>query len=101
MRKLPVILDELLKQRSTPFSECLWPNLGIAVCQAQRQVGQADTRRTAQASPWVTEKERAVLVAGSPRNCRDVDLIVVVFARVGVEKAPLDGVVRPNLGQTV
>ena len=66
MRKLPVILDELLKQRSAPFSECLWPNLGIAVCQAECQVGYACARRTAQASPWVAEKERAVLVAGSP-----------------------------------
>ena len=38
---LPVILDELLEHLAAPDSECLGTDLGVAVCQAECQVGQA------------------------------------------------------------
>jgi hypothetical protein len=41
--------------------------------------------------------ERAVLVAGAPGNRRDVDLVVVVLARILEEEAALDGVVPHTL----
>ena len=79
----------LARVRSTNSRRLQWgalAELGVVAVQAQGDVADREPRA---ALTIVEELEPSVLVVGAARDCRDVDLIEIVLARILDEGARL------------
>src|SRR5215472_2596507 len=98
---LPRVLPEEVVRLTAPLRIGLRSNLGVIVGKSVGEVRHGDTRGCTVTGPVVAKGEVTVLIVRTARNGIDVDLIVIVLARVHQLEATLDRVISQDFRDAV